>query len=480
MKQKVIIIGGGFSGTMVAIQMVKKGYGPLHIVIISDGEKLNRGVAFSAYSSNHLLNVKASHMSALPDQPFHFLDWAMKQPAYENIDRNVMSNAFLPRHVYGQYLTEMWQFANLQAIDKEITIEVKDDKVDKMIPYENGWQILLNSGNRENANHLVLATGNALPRHPSIANMDFYNESKNYFRNPWELASVEKPPLHLPVLILGNGLTMADTVIGLLEHGMEEKIISLSPNGFNLLQHRFSSIKYTKLLDEAFPGMGLHDWLRLINKHRKMIRNLGLSAAPIIDSLRPLAIDIWRGLTLEEKQIFMRRLRHFWGVARHRVPVQVHDLLIRLRLEQKLEIQSGNILDLLDGGDFVRVHFWNKKTQRKEKIDVSRVINCTGPEGDIARLENSFLKQCLTDGIIKQDPLKLGLEATWPELQVIGADGNPRVGLYAIGNLLRGVLWESTAVGELREQAVSIADSILKSMGTQNAEYNNFLEYYHK
>lgn len=211
-----------------------------------------------------------------------------------------------------------------------------------------------------------------------------------------------------------------------------------------------------------------------------MIRNLGLSAAPIIDSLRPLAIDIWRGLTLEEKQIFMRRLRHFWGVARHRVPVQVHDLLIRLRLEQKLEIQSGNLLDLLDGGDFVRVHFWNKKTQRKEKIDVSRVINCTGPEGDIARLENSFLKKCLTDGIIKQDPLKLGLEATWPELQVIGADGNPRVGLYAIGNLLRGVLWESTAVGELREQAVSIADSILKSMGTQNTEYNNLLEYYHK
>jgi uncharacterized NAD(P)/FAD-binding protein YdhS len=176
----------------------------------------------------------------------------------------------------------------------------------------------------------------------------------------------------------------------------------------------------------------------------------------------------------------MRRLRHFWGVARHRVPVQVHDLLNRLRLEHKLEIQSGYLLDLLDGDDFVRVHFWNKKTKRREKMDVSRVINCTGPEGDISKLDGSFLKQCLADGIIQQDPLKLGLEAEWPSLRVIGGHGKPQKGLYAIGNLLRGILWESTAVGELREQAVSIAGNILKSLSTLNAENRKSLEFNHK
>jgi uncharacterized NAD(P)/FAD-binding protein YdhS len=35
--------------------------------------------------------------------------------------------------------------------------------------------------------------------------------------------------------------------------------------------------------------------------------------------------------------------------------------------------------------------------------------------------------------------------------------------IYAIGNLCKGTLWESTAVGELRAQAKLIAKGILES-----------------
>jgi uncharacterized NAD(P)/FAD-binding protein YdhS len=254
---------------------------------------------------------------------------------------------------------------------------------------------------------------------------------------------------------------MADTVIGLVENGLSEKVVSLSPHGFHLLPHRYSGIQYCKLVEESSPGMKLLDWLSLINLHRKRIRKLGLSAAPIIDSLRPMAWDIWRAFSIDEKKIFMKKLRHLWGVARHRVPVQVHDLLIRLQLSQKLLVQSGKLIDLLDGGDFVRVVYWDNNTQSQKKLDVSRVINCTGPENDVSKLTDYFLKDCLQNGLVKQDPLKLGIEATWPNLQVIGANGVEQKGLYAVGNLLRGLLWESTAVGELRLQATMISQSIL-------------------
>lgn len=461
MSKRIIIIGGGFSGTMVAIQLIRNAKEPLHIQIITEGEKLNRGVAFSAYSTKHLLNVTAAQMSALPDEPNHFLDWAIQQPDYNNIDRNVLGHSFLPRHLYGQYLTEMWQFARIKAKHKEIVVEELDDRVEQLTPHENGWQVLLNGGKTLQSSFVVLATGNALPRNPQIINPLFFEESKNYFRNPWDVASVQNPPTHLPVLIIGNGLTMADTVIGLLENGLSERVISLSPHGFNLLPHRYSNIQYNKLIEELRPGMKLLDWLSLINLHRKRIRKLGLSAAPIIDSLRPIAWDIWRGLSIAERKIFMNKLRHLWGVARHRVPVQVHDLLVKLQLSQQLSIQSGTLIDLLDGGDFVRVVYWDKKTQSQKKFDVSRVINCTGPENDISKVSIGFFQGCLQSGIIKQDPLHLGIEATWPNLQVMSANGVEQQGLFAIGNLLRGLLWESTAVGELRLQAEMIAKTIV-------------------
>ena len=96
---------------------------------------------------------------------------------------------------------------------------------------------------------------------------------------------------------------------------------------------------------------------------------------------------------------------------------------------------------------------------------VGRIINCTGPETDIEKLHNSFLKNCLLKGIISQDALKLGINANTDTFQVLDAQGNTHNNVYAIGSNLKGMLWESTAVNELRFQAEKLSEDLLVKHG---------------
>ncbi|HMC98090.1 MAG TPA: FAD/NAD(P)-binding protein, partial [Flavobacteriales bacterium] len=63
------IIGGGFTGTMTAVQLIERSNGPLEIVILNDRGTFNKGMAYDPYSKDHLLNVTAAKMSAYPDRP---------------------------------------------------------------------------------------------------------------------------------------------------------------------------------------------------------------------------------------------------------------------------------------------------------------------------------------------------------------------------------------------------------------------------
>lgn len=73
--QTIVIIGGGFSGTMVAVHLLRLAKCPLKIKLIEKRTKIGQGVAYSTPILSHLLNVPVSKMSADPDHPEHFLHW---------------------------------------------------------------------------------------------------------------------------------------------------------------------------------------------------------------------------------------------------------------------------------------------------------------------------------------------------------------------------------------------------------------------
>lgn len=457
--KKIGIIGGGFTGTMTAVQLIDKSTDPCEIILINERETLNKGIAYNPYSDKHLLNVIAGKMSAYPDRPDHFLDWVMQKENFQNKDKTLISNSFLPRQIYGEYLCDIWEEAKKSAKSKQIQITVIDSFVVDLDVSDNSVDLWLDNDLKLNIDYCVIATGNHIPRNPRVKNMDFYN-SPNYFQNPWKIESVKDAKESLPVLIVGNGLTMVDTVLGLLEQGFKGEIYSISPNGFNILPHRHNGLKYSKLVEELLDDMSIYELVKLINKHIKTVREYGVSAEPIIDSLRPQTQRIWKSFSDQEKNLFMSRLRHLWGVARHRIPLHSHDKIQQLRIDGKLHINSGKIIDINESNESITVQYFDKKVNELKAINVSRIINCTGPETDLINLDKSFLKNCLLKGILTQDKLKLGINTDTESFHIINSDGEPHTNLYTIGSNLKGELWESTAVNELRGQAEKLAEKL--------------------
>ncbi|HXP52571.1 MAG TPA: FAD/NAD(P)-binding protein, partial [Bacteroidia bacterium] len=73
--QHIAIIGGGFCGIMTAVHLLENALSPVKITLINSGYPFAKGVAYSAYSDSHLLNIVAGKMSAYTDKPTDFVDW---------------------------------------------------------------------------------------------------------------------------------------------------------------------------------------------------------------------------------------------------------------------------------------------------------------------------------------------------------------------------------------------------------------------
>src|SRR5688572_15830407 len=92
----VVIVGGGFSGTMLAAELAHRG---ISAGLIEGGDRAGRGTAFSTPESVHLLNVPAGKMGAWSDRPEHFAA-TVGAEGYAPAD-------FVPRRRFGTYLRDI-------------------------------------------------------------------------------------------------------------------------------------------------------------------------------------------------------------------------------------------------------------------------------------------------------------------------------------------------------------------------------------
>ena len=89
-------------------------------------------------------------------------------------------------------------------------------------------------------------------------------------------------------------------------------------------------------------------------------------------------------------------------------------------------------------------------------LRVAYVVNCTGPDGDVACSDDSLVRSLLARGLIVRDRLGMGVE-TAADGAVIDARGRASAWLFTLGTWRKPGLWESVAVPELRVQAVDLA-----------------------
>ena len=431
----VAIIGGGFSGTILAAQLARRG---INSVLVDGSGRIGKGVAYSTTEPAHLLNVRAEGMSAWAGEPDHFA----KRFEAEGGDRR----DFAQRRLFADYLGEVLEEA--AATGKTTQLHASAISASREA---GGWRVRFDDGQALDAQALVLAIGNQEPDTLRA----FAAAGRRFVANPWgrdaqatvrEIAASGKA-----ALLVGTGLTMIDLVLSLNAAGHQGRILALSRRGLSPRSHAdFEPAPAT--LGEVPSGnlRALWRWLR------RRSAEFGWRAA--VDSLRPHSHALWQGLGTEQQRRFLRHVRPWWDVHRHRIAPAVASTLAGLIAEGRLEIVAGRVVTVRARSDGLEVEFRRRGSKLSQTENFAYAFNCTGPLHSIEHTRDALLRSLFDAGFIRSDHLGIGIDVDLRSR----ADGGER--LWALGPLTKGRYWEIVAVPDIREQAAAVADDIAREL----------------
>lgn len=466
----VAVIGGGFSGAMTAVQLLRNAVdlaSPISIVLFEkEASRVARGIAYSTIFGEHLLNVPAAKMSAWPDRPDDFLEWARQR------DATIGPGDFLPRRLYGDYLAATLRKTALAAGNKVRFLISRSDVAHVTRAGDGRWRIGAEGATKAVADYVVLATGHRPPADPLAG---FWTGARDrYLSQPWRDVAWPQIAPDDDVVILGSGLSAVDWILTLASQPGAGRYTLVSRNGLLPQPHQPGVVP----LD---LNAVLKDWLGKEPGNRlrtvcQGLRKLASTAGPsggnwraVIDGLRPHTARIWQALGTAERARFLARLRPFWEVHRHRMAPDAAARIESLRKNGRLHVLAGSCRLAAGSDRSVRLEVRERRTGRPIHVQADWLINCTGPAAFGSVSEDPLLTDLSGQGLIVRDPAGLGIE-TDQAGNVCGADGKADPTLKVIGTLRKPALWESTAVPELRHQAAAIAEEIVAGLRRSQVE----------
>jgi uncharacterized NAD(P)/FAD-binding protein YdhS len=458
---QVAIVGGGFSGAMVAVQLVCKAARsgmPMHLVMLDRQTSVAEGAAYRTPDVRHLLNVPASGMSAWPDRSDDFLEWAKQR------DSSVVPYSFMPRRTYGEYLRATFLDAIAQAAP-QVSVEIRREEADTIERRDNsGWRVHCKESQPIEADVVVLATGHRPLVDPLSERWS--GSRARYIEDPWSslmLTAIEKDE---SVCLLGTGLTAIDVLQSLGGSTRSAPVMAFSRRGLLPAAHAVAPL----------PRIDPRDWLEpllhaeteittrgLTRNIRRAVReaeSTGQDRRQVIDGLRPHISQIWRALPPRERSRFLRHARAFWEVARHRMAPTVAEEVKAATEAGVFSVAAARILSARGDIDGATLTVRRRGRPVHERHRFDWIVNCTGPGGG---RESGFPRSVaglIETGYLEKDPDSIGVRST-PKGQAI-VDARVIEDLILIGSLRKPDGWESTAVPELRLQAALAADAIVQ------------------
>ena len=433
----IAIVGGGASGVLLAAQLVRKSR--LRVALIERDAHPGLGVAYSTHCLGHLLNVRASDMTALADEPDHFVQWLARD------GRGFGPTDFVPRAIYGQYLQDLLADAvrrsdgRLQAIGGNV-VAIRHEK--------DGVELDIEDHAPLRARKAVLATGHRPPSKDSGA----------YFGNPWRDEAIAGLAPDASILLIGTSLTMIDVLISLLEHGHKGPIVALSRRGLVPHHHPPAPIPTPDAdTSDLFTGSLSQRTARFRAKLRA-----GLSWPGLMQLLRPHNNELWHGLDLDQRRRFLRHLRPWWDIHRHRVAPHIGEQIDAARTCGQLSIISGRIEIGRTTEEKVEVTLIRRGSTEREQRSFDRVVDCRGPRNEVD-VHLPLHAQLVKDGKLRPDPLNQGLDVA-PDEALIGLDGTPSDRLFVLGPPTRGRYTEIVAIPDIRLQAADVANGLIAAL----------------
>jgi uncharacterized NAD(P)/FAD-binding protein YdhS len=220
---------------------------------------------------------------------------------------------------------------------------------------------------------------------------------------------------------------------------------------------------YPRFLDGNHLPRSLRALLRRIRAEIRRAASDGFDWRSVLDALRPLTRDIWQALPLDERRRFLRHLRPYWEIHRHRLAPQAAANLARLRDAGQLTVRAGRIRGVALGETSYRLQLAPRGSDKVETIEARWIINCSGPQCDYEAIPDALVRSLLGCGVARPDALALGLDIS-EDHALIGADGAVSENIFALGPPTKGAFWEITAVPDIRTQCDRFADELIISL----------------
>jgi len=450
----ILIIGGGFSGTLLAIHLLRRSPS-LSLTVMERGLLPGRGLAYTSPHKFHLLNVPAGEMSAFADVPDDFLRWARI-----HFDAGLQERSFPPRWVYGSYVENLLQKARAECGGERF--QWLHEEAHSLCRRGRLLAVETSAGKEVVARAVVVATGNFPPANPRVLGLE--EPGPHYFQFPWSPATIEDLQPADSVLLLGSGLTCVDLIMALRSKGFLGTIHVLSRKGlFPHARRQQRPVEPWPVFWNQGSPRTVRGLMRLVRAQVAAAAEKGFDWRAVLDTLRPATPEIWQSLPLAERKRFLRHARVYWDIHRHRAAPEIADILADMQAEGRVRLHTGILKRYFRLAEGAKVKFRDRQTGKRETLQVNRVINCTGSETDCRRIDDPLITSLLVQGLARPDPLFLGLDMD-KHGGLINYKGDASRILYAMGPLRKGSLWETTTVAEIRCQAAEIAPRLIAGL----------------
>jgi uncharacterized NAD(P)/FAD-binding protein YdhS len=438
----VIIVGGGASGVLLAYQLLQNQEFGFRVTLIERRPEIGRGPAYHTSNPEHVLNVRAANMSALPDDPEHFWRWLSNRAEGPLCPDPY---CFVPRRTYGDYLSSLTApLTSSESGPSRLTV-VHGQCVD-LDEGPTGVTVALADGSRHVGDVAVLATGNDSPVAKLPCDAD-----------PWAPPS-SAVDRDTTVLILGTGLTMIDYVLSLLRDGHRGQIVAMSRRGLLAKAHRRTDPVRIDESDVPFGASAsrLLRWLRgRVDAHIAK----GGDWRNVIDAIRPYTQRLWHELPLASRRCFLEHARAWWDVHRHRMAPEVEMRLAQALAAGRLALVPAKVTGIEPNAAGALVRYRRRGQRDSASLQVGMIVDCTGIVKDPRATGNLVIQRLFEQGLARTDALHIGIDIA-EDCAMINRNGIASRRLFAVGPLTRAAFWEIVAIPDIRNQCAELASRL--------------------
>ena len=451
--RRVVLIGGGYTGTALAIHLMRAAEAPLMLTVIDPSDRLGRGIAYGATDPEHRINVPSDRMSLFGDDPNHATRWLHENGILPDAgSTDEQGHHYVARANYGSYVEAMLADAIVASAPRVAFVHERA-RATGIAAEGPGWSVFLTDGRTVAADTVMLCFGHAPPALPCRV-AAAARQARGFVENPWAPDAYGAIGQDDDVLIVGTGLTMADAVASLTRRKHRGSVTAISRRGL-LPQAHGAFTEGVDVLDGQPPPRTARALLRLV-RARIAARGPVEDWHPTVDALRAKLPEMWAILPDGEKRKVVRRLLPFWEVHRFRIAPQIHALIAAARREERLAIEAAALAGLDHDGSRFRATL-RRGSGALEQRSFDAVVLCTGPNKNPSR--HPVVATLLDGGLAQLDTIGMGIRVD-TDFRVVDPAGRPHPGLLAIGPTVRGSFGEMTGAPDITRHIERITPMI--------------------